>query len=82
MRLYTERVPHLKRVWRLVTHLVEDGILSESEQEEESGLESEESEELDLSGLEVESEESEESVDSTDSDELEVGQDWYGLIEI
>ena len=82
MRQYLERVPHSKRVWRLETHLKEDGILSESEQEEEIGSESEESEELDLSGLEAETEESEESVDSTDSDELEVGQDWYGLIEI
>ena len=85
MRQCLERVPHARRVWRLETELKEDGILSESESEEETGSvsESEESEE-DYSGSEEThwaSEESEEVPESLDSDDWEDEHDWYGLVE-
>ena len=85
MRQCSRRVPHTKRRWRLETHLREDGLLPESESEEETGVipEAEESEE-DLSGLEVtdsETEEYEEEPVSLGSDSQEDNNDWYGLIE-
>ena len=38
MRQYIVRVPQSKRVWRLVSELREDGLLSDSESEEESSV--------------------------------------------
>ena len=83
MRQCAKRLPHTKRNWRLVTHLREDGLLSDSESEEESGVveESEDSEtEEELSFLETDGE-TEVSETESESSESEEDTDWYGLVE-
>ena len=83
MRQCAVRVPHWKRKWRLVSSLVEDGLLTEAESEESVGVEESEEElsetEEDLSFLDEESEVSETESSQTEAEEEG---DWYGLIEV
>ena len=68
------RVPHDRRYWRLETELKEDGILTESESEEEEAAmdpESEGSEETHWG-----SEESEEESETADLDDFDNERDW------
>ena len=89
MRQCSERVPHARRLWRLETELKEDGVISESESEveDETGVESESegSEETHWGTDESEESEethwgtyeSEEEPESVDSDNWDNERDWY-----
>ena len=83
MRQWVERVPHSGRKWRLVSSLVEDGLLEIESEEVVGVLESEgelsETEEEGLSFLDKS--ESEEFETESSQSELEEEVDWYGLIE-
>ena len=72
------RVPHDRRHGRLVCELKEDGILVESESEEEVSVTDPESEEEDSEETHWGSEESEEETDTADSDDcFDDEKDWF-----
>ena len=81
MRQCAVRVPQAKSKWRLVSELREDGLLPDSESEEESSVVEETEEEFSELETDGETEESEEESESSESEESEEDIDWYGLIE-